>query len=156
MVRRPKIGVRRIRITFGKPMRLSEEQFGMRCRLKISRLLKSYGIPQDHKVEESRRGLPSLGGAAAVSLTMAANASLFNPIVHAVVILLVTQVTYTLWLPRLQPAEPTTHAAGEAFRTLAQKCQIKSAATIKASFLLGGMTGFALKLPLKAGASKAW
>ncbi len=36
-----------------------------------------------------------------------------------------------------------------------QKCQIRSAATIKASFLLGGMTGVALKLPLKAGASSA-
>src|SRR5262245_58728378 len=52
-------------------------------------------------------------------------------------------------------------AGGEACHALAQKCQIRSAATIKASFLVGGMTpppadaGAALKLPLKAGASKA-
>jgi hypothetical protein len=35
-----------------------------------------------------------------------------------------------------------------------QKCQIKSAEAIRASFLLGRMIGFALKLPLKAGASR--
>jgi hypothetical protein len=125
----------------------------MHRRLKIPRLLKSYGISQDHKVEESRRGLPSLGGAAAVSLTMAASASLFNPIVHAIATRHAGDV-HIMAAP--SPTGGTDHSrGGGAFRTLAQKCQIKSAATIKASFLLGGMTGFALKLPLKAGASRA-
>src|SRR5258708_15288791 len=55
----------------------------------------------------------------------------------------------------LQLTELAIHAGSGACHALAQKCQIRSAATIKASFLVGGMTGFAVKLPLKAGASRA-